>query len=287
MCRALAYCGPPVSLFELLYEGDSSFIAQSYAPRMIAMRNIAGVGVVAWDPESPDPSRPYQYRSARPAAFDRNLPELARKIRVQMALAHLRGVADRAEVSVHEDNVHPFFWSRGGLAFCHNGELVGFPRMRQALMRHITADAASAIRGGTDSEWIYALFVSQLEEHSGPLTSAVLALALHRCVSILERVRDELELRTSSPFNVMACTERALVASRYCFDVASYPRGVPQGYDPELLTSVSLWFRPGARSISVSAEPTTLSCAGWVEVPPQTMLVADRGALDRVRQRRM
>ena len=56
MCRVLAYLGEPVGLDQLLVESDSSLIRQTYAPRMAAMLNLAGFGLVAWDRTSHDPS---------------------------------------------------------------------------------------------------------------------------------------------------------------------------------------------------------------------------------------
>jgi predicted glutamine amidotransferase len=53
MCRVLAYLGEPISLGHVLYETDSSLVRQSYSPRMMeTFLNLAGFGVVAWDPHS-------------------------------------------------------------------------------------------------------------------------------------------------------------------------------------------------------------------------------------------
>jgi hypothetical protein len=50
MCRALLYLGQLVLLDNLLFQPDSALIRQSYMPKMLPMRNLAGFGLRAWDP---------------------------------------------------------------------------------------------------------------------------------------------------------------------------------------------------------------------------------------------
>ena len=81
MCRVLSYLGPPVLLDELLYKPDSSLVRQSYAPQQLSMLNLGGFGMVAWDPESPNPHKPWTYRSTELPVFDANLKAMAMKAR--------------------------------------------------------------------------------------------------------------------------------------------------------------------------------------------------------------
>ena len=93
MCRALLYLGQPVLLDNLLYQPDSALIRQSYMPKMLHMLNLAGFGLRAWDPASANPEQAYAYYSQSLPVFDRNLQNLAQKIRPSCVLAHVRGVA--------------------------------------------------------------------------------------------------------------------------------------------------------------------------------------------------
>ncbi len=66
MCRVLAYLGEPISLGHVLYETDSSLVRQSYSPRMMdTFLNLAGFGMVAWDPRSVRAADPFAYRATR------------------------------------------------------------------------------------------------------------------------------------------------------------------------------------------------------------------------------
>src|SRR4029077_131366 len=63
MCRVLAYLGPPRNVEPVLFATDSSLVRQAYSPRMMAsFLNLAGFGMVAWDPESRMPEAPFVYR---------------------------------------------------------------------------------------------------------------------------------------------------------------------------------------------------------------------------------
>lgn len=108
MCRALLYLGPPVLLDHLLFQPDSALVRQSFNPRMLHLLNLAGFGMLAWDRDSPEPARPYEYRSTSLPVFDRNLKALAQKVRASALLAHVRGVAYSTEVTISLQNTHPF-----------------------------------------------------------------------------------------------------------------------------------------------------------------------------------
>ena len=93
MCRVLAYLGDPISLEHVLFETDSSLVRQSYSPRMMAaFLNLAGFGMVAWDPRSVHADDPFTYRVTTLPAFDRNLHALAAKLAPTCLVAHVRGI---------------------------------------------------------------------------------------------------------------------------------------------------------------------------------------------------
>src|SRR2546422_7835706 len=104
MCRALLYLGEPVLLDSLLFQPDSALVRQSYMPKMLNLLNLAGFGLRAWDPGSHAPERPYFYASPSLPVFDRNLKNLAEKVRAGCVLAHVRGVAYSAAVEISLQN---------------------------------------------------------------------------------------------------------------------------------------------------------------------------------------
>ena len=156
MCRVLAYLGSPVLIDKLLFAADVSLVRQTIAPRMMRLLNLGGFGLAAWDPGSPDPARPFTYRTAAVPMFDRNLKSLASKVYASALLAHVRGVVYQPSERVGTQQVHPFRFYGAPFALAMNGDLFDFARMRYDLLEHIPAALSSQIEGTTDSEWFFA-----------------------------------------------------------------------------------------------------------------------------------
>ena len=290
MCRVLAYLGEPISLEHVLFDTDSSLVRQSYSPRMMnKFLNLAGFGMVAWDARSVCSEDPFTYRVTRLPAFDRNLRSLATKVTPTCLTAHIRGVTWSDEEIVAETNLHPFRFSGAHVALAHNGHLREFRRMRYDLVRHIRPELAQRIEGTTDSEWIYALVLSQLDDPNGMPEARELADAAASALRILREVRSGHGIDTSSPVNLCLTTGQALVATRFSFDYGWYP-----DEDTLLETDLpycSLWYTVGdrfverdgtsvmtggevLRSLILASEPLTLDTSSWLEVPEYSMLTA-------------
>ena len=198
MCRALTYLGQPVLLDNLLYQPDSALVKQSYMPKMLHMLNLAGFGLKAWDRESIDPDRPLSYSSTSLPVFDRNLKALAEKIRPTCVLAHVRGVAYSTEVEISLQNVHPFHFPGYRITLAHNGDLARMRDMKPLLARHVRSEIAQLISGTTDSEWIYALLLSQFEDPHRVVEAIEIVQAVDRTLAIIRDVRARLGIATSS-----------------------------------------------------------------------------------------
>src|SRR5262249_13444158 len=175
-------------LDNLLYQPDSALVKQAYMPKMLHMLNLAGFGLKAWDRHSSDPGRPYSYSSTSLPVFDRNLKALAEKIHPGCVLAHVRGVTYSTEVEISLQNVHPFQFPGFRLALAHNGDLARIGEMKPCLIQHLRPEVASLIRGTTDSEWIYALIVSQLPDARGACSADDLVRAVDRSLAIIREV---------------------------------------------------------------------------------------------------
>jgi glutamine amidotransferase len=290
MCRVLAYLGEPISLEHVLFETDSSLVRQSYSPRMMAtFLNLAGFGMVAWDPRSVRADDPFTYRATALPAFDRNLRGLAAKIAPTCLVAHVRGVTYSGNERIAEANLHPFRFRGAGVALAHNGHLREFARMRYDLVRHIGPELARRIEGTTDTEWIYALVLSQLADPYGVPDRRELGDATASALRLLRKVRAQHGIDTSSPVNLFLTTGQALVATRFSFDYGWYPD------DDVLLETdlpyVSLWYTVGGeyvqrdgesamtasdapRSLLIASEPLTVDISTWLEVPEYSMITA-------------
>ena len=293
MCRALLYLGEPVLLDNLLFQPDSALVRQSYMPKMLHMLNLAGFGMRAWDPKSHDPASPYSYASDSLPVFDRNLKNLAGKVAAGCVLAHVRGVAYSTQVEISLQNVHPFQFAGVPLALAHNGDLARFAEMRPRLAARVRPELARQVRGTTDSEWIYALVVSQLEDPYVAPAGKALVAAMRRALEIIREERAELGIDTSSSVNLFLTDGRQVAAARYCFDFGRYATGDASRVHEANMNFLSLWYTAGrgyglnegewkmtggagdADSIIIASEPLTRDTASWVEVPEYSILHAE------------
>lgn len=294
MCRALLYLGEPVLLDDLLYKPDSSLVKQSYMPRMLRMLNLAGFGMTVWDRSSIDPDIPYRYGTTNLPVFDRNLKSLANKIKANCFLGHVRGVALDSAVAITEQNIHPFWYPGAKLALAHNGDLYRFEEMRDDLRLHIRPEIARHISGSTDSEWIYAVLLSQLSDPGEYSTNDEIRRAVDKTLAIIGSVRAARGVSVASSVNLFISDGRQIFAVRFCFDFGRYATTDPAKVHEANLSYLSLWYTSGreygfydeewqmiggaaaADSVMVASEPLTSDVAKWLEVPEYSVLHTQR-----------
>jgi glutamine amidotransferase len=289
VCRVLAYLGEPVDLEALLYRTDCSLLHQVYEPQLMSFLNLAGFGMMAWDERSFAPELPFVYKTSQVPVFDRNLRSLSGKLRPTSLIAHIRGVTHSDREVVAPTNLHPFHWGNAPVALAQNGTLSAFGAMRYDLLPFIRPEVARNIEGTTDTEWVYALVLSQLPAGVANPTLEHYERAL---VGALERIREARVRRgiaDCSGLNLVASDGRCLIATRFTFDYGWYKDDVPslaQRFD-----FVSLWFTVGGAyckvddewvmaggdrdsSLLISSEPLTADASTWLEVPEYSMLTA-------------
>lgn len=289
MCRVLAYVGEPIDLEDLLYRTDSSLLRQVYAPQLMSVLNLAGFGMMAWDDRSHAPGEPFVYKTAGIPIYDRNLRSLSGKLRPTALIAHIRGVVHGDREVVAQYNLHPFRWDGAPVALAQNGTLSGFGAMRYDLLPYIRPELASQIEGTTDSEWVYALVLSQLPAPAAGLTAEHYERAVVTALECIRAVRERRGIADSSGLNLVLSDGRRLVATRFTFDYGWYNDDQPS--PSQRFDFVSLWFTAGGayarvgdewamcggecdRSLLLSSEPLTSDASTWLEVPEYSMLTA-------------
>ena len=289
MCRMLGYAGPPVLLDDLIVKPDSSLVHQTVNARMLAMLNLAGFGLAAWDDGMADPDQPLLYHSTDVAIFDPNLRALASKLRVRSLVAHLRGIPYDGHVAVNRQSLHPFRLKDSPLVMAHNGDLADFAAMRYDLVEYIEPAILRAIPAMTDSAWLHALILSGLDDPAGPFTADVIHRAIERALTIVRQVRDRHGIRRSSSVSLVLSDGRNLVGVRFTFDFGRFDAPPFQGG----IDYLSLWYTYGARyglsdaewkmtggpgpATIIASEPLTRDVATWVEVPEYSALLVEDG----------
>ncbi|KAF9091837.1 hypothetical protein BGX23_004827 [Mortierella sp. AD031] len=87
-----------------------------------------------------------------------NLIRLADKIKSPLVFAHVRA---STAGSVSESNCHP--WQYGRLMFMHNGNIANFHLIKRKVQESLPDEIFLNVNGNTDSEWAFAVFLSQLK----------------------------------------------------------------------------------------------------------------------------
>ncbi|KAL7565705.1 hypothetical protein ACA910_005401 [Epithemia clementina (nom. ined.)] len=100
------------------------------------------------------------FKDTAPAWNNQNLREICVATKSHAILAHVRAASRFARVT--QENCHPF--KAGRLLFCHNGRIDKFPNIRRKLMNRLTNTAFHFVSGTTDSECLFALILTFLEE---------------------------------------------------------------------------------------------------------------------------
>lgn len=289
MCRVLIYLGEQETpIYDLLYGPDNSLAHQSYAPQLMrAIQNLAGLGFCAWSRHSYQADSPYFYKTTRMPFYDKNLYHLSKKITTNCFLAHVRGVRYSTQETIADQNVHPFKFDNSPFAFAHNGNLVHMDAMKQAIFSEINREIFAQIKGATDSEWIYALFLTRLAAYHEPATIEEASDALVSTLSILRTARQKLGIAEASPVNLFLTNGQYLLVTRFVYDFGCY-KAMTLPFFPEYH---SLWATFGEHygiydgvykmhgcsrrnNILIASEPLTCDRTTWIELPEYSLTKA-------------
>ena len=293
MCRVVCYLGPQLPLSAMLHRPDNALLTQAIDPKYLHMLNLAGFGMMCWNDSDDDPDEPLVYRSTQVPVYDANLASLSAKLRTTCTLAHIRGVVYRADAGHGAQNLHPFRYRGASLAMAHNGGLAEFSSMKVALAEHVRPEIRAQVGGTTDSEWVYALLLSQLQDPTASPDDDELFRALDRTLHIIRQVRRDAGIDQSSSLNLFISDGRRQLALRFTFDFGRY------ALDPSQVSEwnsrfASLWYTVGGRFEEVDgqwrmrgdgppraallvSEPLTEDTTGWVEVPEYSAVLVNRG----------
>jgi glutamine amidotransferase len=295
VCRFVAYLGERVVLDDVLFQPDSSIVEQSVHPQLLSAMNLAGFGVVGWDEGSPSAELPWTYRTPGLPFYDRNLRALSRKARATALLGHVRGVQLSDREVVNEQNVHPFRYEGIPIALGMNGDLDRFAEMRTEVAALCDPGIARLVEGTTDSEWLYALILSQLEDPYAPAADPEeLAAGVEKALRLIREVREVRGFQRQSAVNLVVSDGRCLIATRFAFDYGWYHEGWTFAGGERRYDYTTLWYAVGtgygrhdgewgigpgnpATSVIVASEPLTHDRSAWLEAPEYCLLVAAPG----------
>ncbi len=152
---------------------------------------------------------PRVVRSLTPAHGDQDFEKLSQFVTAQTVVAHVR----KASVGgICEENTHPF--QRGRWLFAHNGTLHGWEAARARLEEEIEPALRKGLRGETDSERCFLVFLTRLrlrcDLERADVASA--SAALVETVALVRAIVEPAEKPASTTF--LATDGRLLLACR-------------------------------------------------------------------------
>jgi len=216
MCRFIAYKGAPILMDKLLYQPKNSLINQSFnAKELDEPLNGDGFGVGWYVPElGIDPA---VFVSVNPAWNNRNLRYLSPKIESPCIIAHVRA-ASVGDVS--ESNCHPFHYKN--MLMMHNGGIEEFAKIKRSIRDRLSDEMYNWIKGQTDSEHIYALFLDKYIK-LGAMGPEAMVTAMESTIAEIEIMKVEHDMQDASYLNLCITDGKSVVAFRYVSENADDP----------------------------------------------------------------
>lgn len=282
MCRFTLYLGPPVRLSTLLTEPTHSLIHQSFhSEERSEPLNGDGFGVGWYAPRlTPEPA---VFRQITPAWSNEPLHSMAKVIASPCVLAHVRAATPGSDVN--QANCHPFV--HGRYMMMHNGHVGGFRTIRRRLLESLTDEAFHVVKGTTDTEHLFAVFVDELtrrgpsarEAASGTESGAALAELLCAAVRRVLTLARAIDAPEPSYLNVAVADGTNAAVCRFSDDSSEGPETLYylQGemYEPAGRKFPQRRSLDDGTPVVVSSERLT-DDPRWTVVPPNHMIVLDR-----------
>jgi predicted glutamine amidotransferase len=250
-------------------------IHQSFDAREIEEPlNGDGFGVGWYMPEL-DPE-PGSFVSVHPAWSNRNLRSLSPKIKSGCLFAHVRA-ASFGDIS--EANCHPFHY--GKFLMMHNGSIEGFDKIKRTIRRRLSDDVYSWIRGQTDSEHFFAIFIEEMKVLGSDYSLADMAKALERAINTVEALKRDAGIEDGTYLNTVVTDGTFMIGTRL----------VTTEEEPLTLyfSEGSRYFcedgicrmekaKPGEHSVLIVSEKLTEVRSDWKKVPANHMILIDAEA---------
>lgn len=273
MCRLAAYLGSDVLLKDVLIDPVNSLVNQSMNAQESDIRtNGDGFGVGWYAPEiDPDPAL---FTSISPAWNDRNLLNLSRKIKSPCFFGHVRAAS---EGGVTQYNCHPFIFSNWMMM--HNGGIHDFIRLKRHIRHLLDDDVYNWIKGETDSEHLFALFIQMGKDRDLTTFEGVANL-----VSDVFKKLDVLTLEFGTPgnsyLNLCVTDGERIFASRYCSDRRFKPESMHYAIGSEFCLYRGRYRmrqeKKNQKCMLITSEKLTDFSSQWHTIPQHHLLMTNK-----------
>lgn len=256
---------------ELVIKPSNSLIEQSKdAKKHKTPLNGDGFGL-GWYPLHQDPE-PGLFVSVEPAWSNQNLHQIASKIKTNNFFAHVRDASEGIPVS--RANCHPFAFDN--YLFMHNGFLDEFSKIHREIINCLSDRAFQLIKGNTDSEYAFALFLDTVE-FASDLSSNDIKEGIYSTIKTIIDIRKKQHSNTNAYMNFVINNGESVVATRFATDKNTQPtslfytRGeITFNRDEDFQVSHN-----SNNSVIVSSEPLTEQSKEWIKVDRNHAVIID------------
>lgn len=201
MCRLFGFrSAVPAVVHPALVTEKNSLVIQS-------REHKDGWGIAAYGIEP----RPTVAHGVGPAHSDPDFHRVSSLVSSHTVVAHVR-LASVGAVELR--NSHPFLYGRW--SFVHNGTLKNFEQHRQAVESLIRSDLRTNVRGTTDSERCFHLFLTRLASRcalDGPARLEDVARSVSETMELVAAITDQ-PGQDRSAMNFLVTDGEVMVATR-------------------------------------------------------------------------
>lgn len=230
MCRLTAYKGNPMLIGDLITNPNNSLVHQSrhaaYHPGVedkTHTRNILvngdGFGLSWYTGSKSTDGSAACFKFVTPAWSNSNLRSIGSHVATSLLFAHVRAASSGNEISspdiaVSQENCHPFVY--GKFTFMHNGGIANFKKVKLQLLNQLSPDFFQIIKGSTDSEHIFALFLTFLyKTKSSNFTVEDMANAIDTTISTIIQLCMAADIEDPCSINICVTDGVHMLATRF------------------------------------------------------------------------
>lgn len=281
----------PIILSKLVTEPSHSILTQSYDSRLRldTRRPVNGDGFgIGWYTDLELGPDPCIFTSTLPAWNCVNLERIAPKTASRLIFAHVRATT---EGSLAESNCHPF--QHNTIMWMHNGNVGAWKYVKRPLASSLSDRWFISVKGGTDSEWAFALFLDTLEregvnpsdEPENGFGSKLLRRAMKKTIArinaFVKAVPAEhnlADVETRSLLNFAVTDGHSVIVTRYVSsktDAAAslYYSSGTAWVEGKVKGQFKMERRDKASDVVlVASEPLTFERHNWLSVPTNTIV---------------
>lgn len=228
MCRLTIYKGRPILIGSIVIEPENSLLYQSrdaaYHPGVVDKSNVRNILVngdgfgISWYGDDPSKGS-CCFKFVTPAWSDTNLRNIGRHVASPLIFAHVRAAASGhdpfAPMIVSNENCHPFTYK--DYTFMHNGGIPSFQSVKLKLLNLLSPETYANIKGTTDTEHIFALYLNCLPplEEGQSHSVADMVAAMNQTISIILQLCAEGGITDHCSLNLCVTNGIHIIATRY------------------------------------------------------------------------